>query len=75
MTAKKKQTNDPLADFAQPSLQLLVKIGSALVHAEEYHSPKGHPLDLDAFKSAMTDPEIQNWISAGTENGLLPVKR
>lgn len=46
-----------------PSLQLLVKIGSALIHAE----------DLIAFRVLMQDADVQAWIKE--MGAFLPVKR
>jgi len=66
----KKQT-DPL----KPSLALLVKIGSALVHADEFMSPKGHELDKTAYDDLMRDAEVKTWLSDLTAKGYLPVKR
>lgn len=59
----------------QPSPQLLIKIGSALVHAEEFLSPHGHMFDKNAFDSLMKDPDVREWIEAMTKDALLPVKR
>lgn len=56
-----------------PSVTLLCKLGSAVVHAEEYLSPKGHPLDKIAFDTAIGDPEVQAWLKE--MKVYLPVKR
>lgn len=39
-----------MSDVLKPSVGLLVKLGSALVHIEEYLSPHGHPYDRDALE-------------------------
>jgi hypothetical protein len=57
----------------QPTKTLLVKLGSALVHADETLSPDGRNLDRDIFFSLLNDPEIQEWIKA--MGPLLPLKR
>lgn len=57
------------------NLQLLVKIGSALVHADEFLSPHGHPFDKQMFHSLMEDPEVKKWVAVMTKDGFLPVKR
>jgi hypothetical protein len=62
---------DPLA----PPATLLVKLGSALVHAQEMTEPGAHPLDLEAFKSLCADPEVAAWLEAMGALALLPVKR
>ena len=61
--------NDPL----KPSIQLLCKIGSVVVHAQEFLSPKGHHLDLAALRTLFEDKEVQQWIK--DMGPLLPVKR
>lgn len=66
-----RETTDPL----KPSLALLVKLGSALVHAEEFMSPKGHPLDKTAFDDLMNNAEVKTWLSDLSAKGYLPVKR
>lgn len=64
-----KTKNDPL----KPSLSLLSKLGSIVVHADEALSPKGHEYDRLAIRSLIGDPEIQQWIA---DMGVyLPKKR
>lgn len=58
-----------------PNAILLVKLGSALVHADEFMSPGGHPLDKTTFDGLMQDAEVQEWIADMTKLALLPVKR
>ena len=60
-------------DPTRPQLGLLVKIGSALVHAEEYLSPHGHPVDKTAFDELLRQPDVQAWIKA--MGPMLPLKR
>lgn len=66
-----KTTTDPL----KPSLALLVKLGSALVHADEFFRPNRHELDKTAYDDLMRDAEVKAWIDDMTAKGLLPVKR
>lgn len=54
-------------------LSLVVKLGAIAVHADEYTSPKGSPVDAEAIKSLMQDQEVQKWIT--TMGALLPLKR
>lgn len=61
--------NDPLT----PSLPLLMKLGSIVVHADEAHSPSGHEFDITAMKQLIGDPEVQTWLRA--MSAFLPVKR
>ena len=58
-----------------PSLDLLVKLGSAIVHADEYLGPGSHPYDLDGFRSLLHDPEVKAWLDEGTGMAFLPIKR
>lgn len=62
---------DPL----KPSAQLLIKLGSIIVHQEEALSSNGHPFDVVALKTVREDPEVVSWLESKSEMGLLPVKR
>jgi hypothetical protein len=57
----------------QPSLGLLVKLGSIAVHVQEVMSPQRHSYDVVAIKALVDDPEVTAWIKA--MGPLLPVKR
>jgi hypothetical protein len=57
----------------KPSVQLLSKLGSLIVHADEAMSPDAHPFDVTQFREGLKDPEVQEWIKA--MGPLLPVKR
>lgn len=60
----------------EPSLLLLIKLGSAVRHADEMLDPiKGHVFDLGTFKALLADPEITEWMAQMDKLGLLPVKR
>jgi hypothetical protein len=67
----KENENDPLA----PSATLLIKLGSAVVHADEYLSDKGHDFDRQTFHALLNDPEVKEWLEAMNKQALLPVKR
>lgn len=58
-----------------PSLQVLVKLGSIAVHAEELLSPKAHHFDRLALESLLDDPDVQLWLAEMHKAALLPVKR
>ena len=63
---------DPL----KPSPTLLIKLGSAIVHLEEMHSPKGNvEFDMPAFRTVRNDPEVVEWFAAMNKMAFLPVKR
>lgn len=63
--------SDPL----KPSVSLLVKLGSIVIHADEYTSPDGHDFDRTAICSGLMDAEVQEWIAEMTKMAFLPVKR
>jgi hypothetical protein len=56
-----------------PSLSLLVKIGSIVVHADETLSVDGRELDRRVTLDLIKDEDVQKWIIAMGE--LLPHKR
>jgi hypothetical protein len=64
-----------VSDFLKPPATLLCKLASIAVHAEEYLSPDGHQFDRDALQSALSDPEVTDWIAAMSAAALAPRKR
>lgn len=63
--------NDPL----KPSMNLLVKLGSIVVHTEEMLSPTGHPFDKNAVDLLLRDSEVKGWLRRMGDMALLPVRR
>lgn len=61
--------SDPL----KPSISLLSKLGSIVVHAEEFISPQGHQLDVAALSTLLKDHEVVEWIKG--MRVFIPVKR
>jgi hypothetical protein len=61
--------------FLSPPPSLLCKLASIAVHADEYLSPDGHPFDRDALVSALTDPEVVEWVAAMSAAAMAPRKR
>lgn len=59
----------------KPSPSLLCKLASVAVHADEYLSDDGHPLDKAALLSALSDPEVTEWIAQMSGASLAPRKR
>lgn len=55
------------------SIQLLMKLGSIVVHADELTSPGGHEIDAEAIRGLVQDEEVQLFIKS--MGPLLPVKR
>ena len=59
----------------RPEARLLIKLGSAIIHAQEYMSVNGHPYDKTAFDVLITDHEVRDWIMDMGRLALLPVPR
>lgn len=59
----------------QPTASLLCKLGSVAVHVQEFLSPGGHSFDKDAALSALSDPEVQQWLKAMDDLAFLPKMR
>lgn len=62
---------DPL----MPDAAMLIKIGSLIVHYQEYTSPAGHTFDKTAIDTLEADKDVQQWLYAMSEKGFLPLKR
>jgi len=58
-----------------PSPALLAKIGSVIVHASEALDEGGHEFDVAAFRSAMNDADVQEWLAQMNAMAMLPVRR
>lgn len=60
----------------QPSLTLLIKLGSIAVHADELTENEGHAahaFDMVALRQLIVDPEVSRWVR--DMGALLPLKR
>lgn len=62
---------DPL----KPPVSMLVKLGSIVVHADEYTSHDSHPFDMQAIRSLLEDGEVAAWLKAMDQMAMLPKKR
>jgi hypothetical protein len=62
-------------EVLKPSPQLLIKLGSIIVHYEEWTSKTGHELDKVAIDSLMSDDEVKEWMKEMNEMAFLPQKR
>lgn len=61
------------SEIIEPSLTLLCKLGSIIVHADEATEPGAHELDVTVLRALLADPEVKDWIKGmGT---MLPLKR
>jgi len=71
------QGNDDLLqrDPLQPSLALLCKLGSIIIHTEEARSAEGHAMDVLALASLRADPEVEAWLAVMQARALLPARR
>jgi hypothetical protein len=69
--ADKRASNYPL----NPSVALLAKLGSILVHVEEYLSPDGSPFDRAAIDAGLNDAELRAWLAGMDRLTLVPKKR
>lgn len=59
----------------KPSLNLLCKLGSIIVHAEEGLSDIGHEFDITTLQTLLLDPEVKEWLYEMSELALIPQKR
>jgi hypothetical protein len=64
-----------MSDPLKPSISLLTKIGSLLVHLDEHESGDGHEFDLQAANQIRVDPEVKAWVTEMDKLALLPKKR
>lgn len=64
-----------MSDPLKPSATLLIKLGSLVVHADEFHSSDGHKFDKVAFDQLLKDPEVVAWMQAMDKMAFLPKKR
>lgn len=64
-----------MTNALNPSPNLLCKLGSIIVHADELLSPHGHHFDLAALQALIDDPEVAGWIAEMGEMALVPLKR
>lgn len=59
----------------KPSAQLLIKLGSLIVHYQELNSPNGHIFDKSAIETLENDNEVMEWLTQMDELALVPKKR
>ena len=69
----KSKSVDRMAATMAPSIKLLCKLGSIVVHVDEGLSAHGHPFDVIVLRSLVEDPEVKAWVAA--MGALLPKKR
>lgn len=59
----------------KPSPALLCKLGSIIVHYDEFHSPNGNDIDKTAAETALKDAEVQEWLVQMQTLSMVPLKR
>lgn len=59
-----------------PDLPVLIALASIAVHVDEFTTPgQGHPFDLEAIKSLLSDPALKSWMEKMDSMAFLPKKR
>lgn len=59
----------------KPEPSLLVKLGSLIVHYQEWAGRKGTHYDFIALERLEQDPEVKVWLRGMQDAGMLPIKR
>jgi len=62
-----------MSHHLKPSIGLLSKLGSIVMHADELISSDGHHFDRSELETRLADPEVKNWLEA--MGPLVPAKR
>jgi hypothetical protein len=57
------------------TVSLACKLGSILVHVDEFLGPKGHQFDRVALETLMQDPEVEAWLTEMDDAALIPKRR
>lgn len=63
-----------MADVTNIGIGTLAKLGSIIVHLEEY-AKTNEPTDLDAAQGLLADPEVLTLMGTLRAKALLPLKR
>ena len=59
----------------KPDIPTLCKLGSIVVHCQEFLSSDGHYVDKMALESLLKDKDVNEWLDKMNKLALLPVKR
>ncbi len=62
-------------DVLKPTPQLLIKLGSLIVHYEEFVSPNGSVIDKQTIDAMMKQDDVKEWFTEMRKLALLPLKR
>ncbi len=64
-----------MTDPLKPTIALLAKLGSIIVHVEEAASSDAHAFDFGAFHTLRADHDVQEWVEGMQRLALVPAKR
>jgi hypothetical protein len=64
-----------MENVLKPSAQLLCKLGSIIVHADEATGSGAHEVDITALRSLLEDEDVIEWLKEMGKMALVPVKR
>lgn len=64
-----------MADPLHPTAQVLIALGSIIVHYEEWTSDKGDPMDKTTIDSLRNQPDVAQWFKEMEAAMFLPLKR
>lgn len=59
----------------KPNSQLLIKLGSIIIHYQEFLSPGGHQFDKTTAETLLENEDVKEWIKGMNDLALLPQKR
>lgn len=59
----------------RPSVALLSKLGSILIHFMEGHAAGGHVFDIQAMTVLLEDEEVRAWLGAMDRLAFIPKMR
>ena len=62
-------------DLIVPTRIAGIKLGSIAAHARELIEPGGHPLDAEAIRGLLEDPDVKGYLEVLDLASLLPVAR
>jgi len=58
-----------------PPSWTLVKLGSIIVHYQEFLSDSGHSVDKNTAEILLKNEDVREWFKKMNELGMLPLKR
>jgi hypothetical protein len=64
-----------LDEALNPPTTLLIKLGSLIVHLQEWSSPGAHDFDKVSIDTLLSDPEVVAWLETMDRAAFLPKRR